>query len=998
MKKLVTSLAILLFLLHSPLYAQRETQNWLFGNNAGLSFLGGTPAFVGSSAMLTYEAAATVSDPAGNLLFYTNSVNVWNRNHQLMTNGQALGGHESASQGAVIVRNPANAAQYYLFVVDGCDNQLVGGLKYSLIDMTQQSGLGSVVSKANQLSAVSVTEKLTAVRHANGHDTWIVVHGWQSNAFYAYLLSATGISSTPVITNIGSVHSGGGGAFGNANAVGYMKASPAGNKLAVAKRDSNFELFDFNNATGQLSNYAALIQDYRSYGVEFSPDGSRLYGTTLDGNTLYQFNLLAGSNTAIAASATRVGSTPNSATYAGALQLASDGKIYLALYNSPTLGVIDAPNNLGTACAYRNAGPSLGGKLSQLGLPNFPNAFVVNEWTGAVSTTYTDPANWTANYVPSGTDDVTIHATAVRMPVLSSSAAVHSFTVENGASMTVNGTFLVNGNMVNQGAFGGEGELQTATAGTHRIGGNPFSIRSLTVGAPTQLTGAAQITGTLALRDNLTTDGNPLTLASTAAGTAMVVNYGAAEVIGAATVQRYVTPGLNAGLGYRHYSSPVRAATFADLATLGFSPVFNSAYNTAANPGLVTPFPTVYGYEQQRLLTAATASNSGFVAGFFSPAAATETMTPGLGYTVNIGAGSLVDFVGTLNNGDVTRGSLTRNADADGGWHFLGNPYPAPLDWNLVFAGATNLLNSVYVFKSTGQYDGSYDSYVNGVGAARYLASGQGFFVRVASVGTTGSLSFTNAARLTSYLSPDFNRGAASETRPLVQLDLVSGARHDAAYVYFEPGATTGFDAGFDAYKITTGEVPALWLPTGAEALSICGLPNTLTTADVTVPLAVYAPQAGTYALQVAQLLNLPAGTGVYLRDAQTSQLTDLRQQPVYSFSTSAALHSSTRFALVFTFRQVLASASGRQREALAVFPNPAQRQASVVLPATMRNQAAVLTLTNAQGQLVVRQPLTAAQNQGEPVELALTGEPKGLYLVQVSSSAGVVTQKLLVE
>jgi hypothetical protein len=325
--------------------------------------------------MVTYEAAASVSDPAGNLQFYTNCVNVWNRNHQLMLNGQNLGGQESATQGAVIVRSPVIATQYYIFVVDGCDNNLVGGLKYSIVDMSQQAGLGSVISKAVQVSSGPVTEKLTAVRHANGRDTWILVHSWLSNNFLAYLLKPEGLVSTPVVSSIGSVHSGGGGTLGNANAVGYMKASPDGSKLALAIRDSKFELFDFNNATGQLSNFVPLIQDYRSYGVEFSPDGSRLYGTTLDGNHIYQFNLRAGSPAAIVSSATLVGTTATAANYAGALQLGPDGKIYLAPYNSLTLGVIDAPNNLGVACSYRNAGPSLGGRLSQLGLPNFPNAF-----------------------------------------------------------------------------------------------------------------------------------------------------------------------------------------------------------------------------------------------------------------------------------------------------------------------------------------------------------------------------------------------------------------------------------------------------------------------------------------------------------------------------------------------------------------------------------------------------------------------------------------------
>ncbi|OUJ72701.1 T9SS type A sorting domain-containing protein [Hymenobacter crusticola] len=370
MKKI---LLLLSMLLPMSLYAQREVQNWYFGQNAALTFTTSTPAPLTNSAMVTYEACATISDEVGNLLFYTNSVNIWNRNHQMMTNGQNIGGHESASQGAIIVKNPASPSQYYVFTVDACDNLLVGGLKYSIVDMTQQNGVGAVATKAIQLSNVSLTEKLTAVRHANGRDTWIVVHGWQTNTFYAYLVSPNGISNVPVITSIGSVHQGGGGNYRNANAVGYLRASPDGSKLALGIRDANFELFDFNNATGQLSNYIWLPQFYRSYGVEFSPNGRLLYGSNLDGGYLYQFDLNAGSPAAIAASATVVGST--SYFLIGALQLASNGKMYAAIYNSPYVAVIDNPNVRGSGCGYRENGLYLNGRLCQVGLPNFPNAF-----------------------------------------------------------------------------------------------------------------------------------------------------------------------------------------------------------------------------------------------------------------------------------------------------------------------------------------------------------------------------------------------------------------------------------------------------------------------------------------------------------------------------------------------------------------------------------------------------------------------------------------------
>jgi gliding motility-associated-like protein len=369
-KRILFGLSLFLLTGHLPTFGQRENSNWYFGINAAINFPAtGAPAAVAGSAMNTYEATTAVSDAAGQLLFYSNSENIWNRNNQIMQNGANLGGHQSASQGVISVQSLTNAQQYYVFVVDAAENQLAGGLKYSLVDMTQQGGLGAVTTRRVQVSSVQLTEKLTTVPHANGRDTWVLVHGWQTNAFYAYLLSPTGLQTTPVVTNIGSIHNGGGGNFGNANSVGYMRASPNGSKLAVGVRDASFELFDFNPATGQLSNYIQLGYTYRSYGVAFSPDSRLLYGTNLNYLEIYQFDTQAGTATAIANSGIVIANTFDNS---GGLQMGPDGKLYVSINNSSYLAVINNPNVRGTGCGFQASAVFLGGKIAQIGLPNFP--------------------------------------------------------------------------------------------------------------------------------------------------------------------------------------------------------------------------------------------------------------------------------------------------------------------------------------------------------------------------------------------------------------------------------------------------------------------------------------------------------------------------------------------------------------------------------------------------------------------------------------------------
>ncbi|UYZ64516.1 T9SS type B sorting domain-containing protein [Hymenobacter weizhouensis] len=293
-----------------------------------------------------------------------------------MSNGTGLGGHNSASQVAAIVPHPGSSTLYYIFTVDAIDNNLVGGLRYSIVDMSLQNGLGDIVSTAKSIRLPTptltgkVTEKLAVARHGNGKDFWVLVHGWGNRDFYSFLVSDAGIGSQPVVSSVGSVHEGGGSFFGAANAVGCMKVSPDGRRLALGKRDDQFELYDFNNVTGRVSNYIPLTSGY-CYGVEFSPDNTRLYGSTGPGGAIVQFNLLAGSASAIASSRVIVAS---GGTVFGGIQLGPDKKIYISDYNSPALHRINNPNELSAACDFQRNAVFLGGNLSQNGLPNFPNA------------------------------------------------------------------------------------------------------------------------------------------------------------------------------------------------------------------------------------------------------------------------------------------------------------------------------------------------------------------------------------------------------------------------------------------------------------------------------------------------------------------------------------------------------------------------------------------------------------------------------------------------
>ncbi len=323
--------------------------------------------------MRAFEGSASIADAGGKLLFYTDGVSVWNYTHQVMENGTGLMGDSSSTQSAIIVPQPGSKLIYYIFTVDNVGGP--DGLRYSVVDMNRNNNLGAIVSK-NNLLATPVTEKITAVKHDNNKDVWVIAHAWNSDAFYAYLVTESGIANAhkPVISNVGTVHSG-----SLTNAIGYLKASPDGRKLALGIRQmSTYELFDFDNYSGIISNVTTFKSaSYNSpYGVEFSPDGSKLYfNSTLNPSAkIYQIDLL--NNNAV----TLISSSKS--PYAGALQLGPDGRIYFARYESITkggnkyLGVIQHPNLPGTACTYTDDGLYLGGRTSLFGLPAFIQSYL----------------------------------------------------------------------------------------------------------------------------------------------------------------------------------------------------------------------------------------------------------------------------------------------------------------------------------------------------------------------------------------------------------------------------------------------------------------------------------------------------------------------------------------------------------------------------------------------------------------------------------------------
>ena len=354
---------LLCFLFNTSLFAQNQNNQWRFGKNRGINFNTTPPSIVGGTAMNTVYGCASVADEnTGALLFYTDGVSVWNANNQLMPNGTSLLGSKLSTSSAVIVPKPFSTGIYYIITIDEQNSN--SGINYNVIDMSLNGGLGDIVSGQKNIFLYATTsEKLQVIPTSDACGFWVLSHSNPGNTFYAFKVTSSGINSTPVLSSAG---------VSQQNGSGHFKINRQGNKLALGNFvTSIFELFDFNNTTGVISNpisFNIMINLGYIYGIEFSTDGSKLYIS--DNRQLYQYDISSNIPATIEASSYWVSPNVPSTYTITTLQLAPNGKIYIS--SNGEIDVINFPNSSGLACGFQQNPFSLPLATSvSIGLPQY---------------------------------------------------------------------------------------------------------------------------------------------------------------------------------------------------------------------------------------------------------------------------------------------------------------------------------------------------------------------------------------------------------------------------------------------------------------------------------------------------------------------------------------------------------------------------------------------------------------------------------------------------
>ncbi len=348
-----------------------------------LDFTIGNPSVNNFNRPMNFRAAnSSICDPNGNLLFYTNGIYIANASHDTMLNGSGLNPGQFANawnqnglpifQGTLILPWPDSSHKYILFHevmnydinVDYNPKELYT----SIVDMNLDGGLGAVLSKNTIiLNDTLEPQMLTACRHANGRDWWVLVRKYQSDVYYELLITPGGITAITSQTVAGPLSIfGGSGIF-----------SPDGNWYATFDNQSMLRIYSFDRCSGALN----LIEYYSppittiAGGLSFSPNSRYLYVSSLD--QIFQYDLLAST---ISSSEFLVATydgyyspfPPYQSTFLWHM-LGPDGKIYISSLSSVVdLTVIESPDSAGLSCNVLQHSFFMG-SFNVHSLPNFIN-------------------------------------------------------------------------------------------------------------------------------------------------------------------------------------------------------------------------------------------------------------------------------------------------------------------------------------------------------------------------------------------------------------------------------------------------------------------------------------------------------------------------------------------------------------------------------------------------------------------------------------------------
>jgi hypothetical protein len=291
---------------------------------------------------------------------------------------------EALPQGSFILPNYLVSNTYHLLTthVSVCGDSFV----YFKVDQLNEAKLSNVNNEIRVeepllpvLQNVKMDYgKITACRHANGRDFWILAPSDSTNMFYTCLLNQDKIS----FKFVQSINN------DKLLGLGYSCFSPNGEYYCLTSSIDHVDsmggmlyFYHFNRQTGLLSEQEVHFTDRYpesyNYGVCFSPNSKFLY--LCSAYVLYQYPIIngkLGERIEIArydGFQSYVFNNFYTNTYFGQINHGPDGKLYICTtnYQKKHIHTIHKPNEKGIACDFRQHDMEFYSVM--VNLPHFPH-------------------------------------------------------------------------------------------------------------------------------------------------------------------------------------------------------------------------------------------------------------------------------------------------------------------------------------------------------------------------------------------------------------------------------------------------------------------------------------------------------------------------------------------------------------------------------------------------------------------------------------------------
>jgi|JRYD01.1.fsa_nt_gb hypothetical protein len=389
-------LCLVLLLNNTPLlFGQGRASTWLLGYQAKNRI-----TFTDTSYSVTSEirkipfmsTEGNISDENGNILMSSNGYFVANATGDTMLNGSGLNpnqctydyGHQwglPLVYANMFLPMPDDTTKYILFHQTCNYNSPTltdSNIFYSIIDITLNNGLGAVISKNNIAANNSFGTGITACKHANGRDWWIIAVSDSGNIIHKFLLTPN------AVTYMG---------YQNLQLQAYFAwagqpvFSPDGEKFAFRNAyvsGMNWNMFinvmNFDRCTGIfiLDTVINYSDSTVGFGTMFSPDSRYLYFSTTQ--HIYQVDTdapnIGATFQTVAINDVFPSPTPPFYTNFHLMYLAPNGKIYITSTNGVVhLHEIDYPDSSGIACNVNLHNVFINNPNANT-VPNHPNYYL----------------------------------------------------------------------------------------------------------------------------------------------------------------------------------------------------------------------------------------------------------------------------------------------------------------------------------------------------------------------------------------------------------------------------------------------------------------------------------------------------------------------------------------------------------------------------------------------------------------------------------------------